>query len=177
MKFIETDLSGAFVVKTDRHQDERGFFSRAFCRREFEERGLNSEIAQCNISYNKSRGTLRGMHFQVSPHQEVKLVRCLRGSVFDVLIDLRPDSPTYRRWTGVTLSAETDNAVYIPEKFAHGFLTLEDDTILYYQVSEFHRPESGRGVRWNDPAFGIDWPEEPRVISEKDRCYPDFEGR
>ena len=174
MTFIETELPGAYVVEPDVHSDERGFFGRAFCAREFAEHGLNATIAQCNISYNAAKGTLRGMHYQEAPHGEAKLVRCFSGSVFDVLIDLRENSPSFCRWTSVVLSGENRRAVYIPEGFAHGFLTLMDRTVLYYQVSEFYTPDSGRGVRWDDPMFGITWPEEVRVISERDGSYPDF---
>ncbi len=175
MTFTQTELAGAFVIESERHSDERGYFARAYCRREFSEAGLDPDIAQCGISFNAKRGTLRGMHFQVSPHQEVKLVRCLRGSIFDVLVDLRSGSPTYRRWTGVTLTEGKDSAIYIPKGLAHGFQTLEDNSLVYYQISEFHHPESARGVRWNDPRFNIDWPLEPTVISDRDRDYPDFE--
>lgn len=175
MKFTETELADAFVVESDRHVDARGYFARAYCRKEFAEGGLDPDIAQCGISFNAQRGTLRGLHFQTSPHEEVKLVRCLRGSVLDVLVDLRPDSSTYCRWTAVTLSDQSDIAIYIPKGFAHGFQTLEDDSLLYYQISEFHHPESARGVRWNDPLFKIDWPLEPTVMSDRDRNYRDFQ--
>jgi dTDP-4-dehydrorhamnose 3,5-epimerase len=157
--------------------DERGFFARSWCEREFREHGLNSELVQCSISFNKERGTLRGVHYQAAPNPEAKLVRCTRGSLYDVALDLRPDSSTYLKWTAAELSAENHRALYIPEGCAHGFLTLEDQTEVLYQMSEFYYPEAARGVRWNDPAFGIEWPGKVEVISERDRIYPDFENR
>jgi dTDP-4-dehydrorhamnose 3,5-epimerase len=157
--------------------DDRGLFARSYCRREFQERGLNPDIAQCNISYNRMRGTLRGMHYQEAPYGEAKLIRCLRGALYDVAVDLRADSPTFREWAAVELRAEpgcTSRMLYVPEGFAHGFLTLEDDTEVFYQMSEFFSPQAARGVRWDDPAFSITWPEPVRIISERDRTYPDF---
>ena len=174
MVFTETGLSAALVVDVERHDDERGFFARSWCQREFEARGLTSRLAQCSISRNHLKGTLRGMHYQHPPHAEAKLVRCTAGSIYDVIIDLRPDSPTLRRYFGVVLSAENHRAVYVPEGFAHGFLTLADSSEVLYQISEFHEPSAARGVRWNDPAFGIAWPEPITVISERDRNYPDY---
>ena len=174
MIFTETILKGAYLIKPQRMEDERGFFARVWCRKEFEAHGLSTALVQCNVSFNASKGTLRGMHFQVSPHEEAKLVRCTMGAIYDVIIDLRKDSPTYLRHFAEVLSAENRNMFCIPEGFAHGFITLEDRTEVFYQMSAFYNAESARGVRWNDPAFGIRWPSEVRVISERDRNYPDF---
>jgi dTDP-4-dehydrorhamnose 3,5-epimerase len=174
MIFTETILMGAYLIKPERLEDDRGFFARVWCCREFEAHGLGNALAQCNVSFNASRGTFRGMHYQVAPHEEAKLVRCTMGAIYDVIVDLRKDSPTYRRHVGEVLSAENRNMLYIPEGFAHGFITLEDRTEVFYQMSAFYDAESARGVRWNDPAFGIRWPAEVRVISERDRSYPDF---
>lgn len=156
------------------HEDQRGFFARTFCRREFEARGLNPAVAQCNVSFNKFKGCLRGMHFQVGPYSEAKLVRCTAGSIYDVIIDLRPSSPTFREHFGLELSAQSRKMLYVPEDFAHGFQTLEDDTEVFYQMSQYYSPEHSRGVRWDDPAFGIQWPSGERIIVERDRTYPDF---
>jgi dTDP-4-dehydrorhamnose 3,5-epimerase len=175
MTFQETKLGGAFEIQLEPKTDERGFFARSWCQKEFESHKLNSRLVQCNISFNSRRGTLRGMHYQVPPFAEAKLVRCTRGSIYDVLIDLRPDSPTFREWIAVVLHAETRNMVYVPEGFAHGFLTLEDNAEVLYQMSQFYSAESARGVRWDDPAFGVVWPERVIVISERDRTYPDFQ--
>jgi dTDP-4-dehydrorhamnose 3,5-epimerase len=175
MLFTETSLWPAFIVDVVRREDHRGFFARSWCQREFEARGLNARLVQCNVSHNRRKGTLRGMHYQVAPHSEAKLVRCTAGAIYDVIIDLRPESPTFRKYFGVVLSAENRRAVYVPENFAHGFLTLTDDSEVLYQMSEFYEPAAGRGVRWNDPAFGIVWPEEVAVISERDRDYPDYQ--
>jgi dTDP-4-dehydrorhamnose 3,5-epimerase len=174
MKFLETEFSGAFVIRPEPTADSRGFFARVFCQREFEAHGLNPNFVQCNISFNHEKGTLRGMHYQVAPHREAKLVRCTSGAIFDVIVDLRSDSPTFRRWLGVELSAEQQTMLYVPEGFGHGYLTLTDDTEVFYQVSEFYAPSCERGVRWNDPAFVIRWPAPPRVISDKDTGHPDF---
>jgi dTDP-4-dehydrorhamnose 3,5-epimerase len=174
MKFVETELSGAFIIRPEPAADSRGFFARVFCRHEFEAHGLNPNLVQCNISFNSEKGTLRGMHYQVAPHREAKLVRCTNGAIFDVIVDLRSDSPTRRKWLGVELSAENRSMLYVPEGFAHGYLTLTDNTEVLYQVSEFYAPSCERGVRWNDPAFGIRWPAPPRVISDKDGRHPDF---
>ncbi len=176
MKFEATPLPGAFVITPERLRDERGYFARTFCRREFSERGLNPNIAQCNLSVNARRGTLRGMHFQRPPHEEAKLVRCSAGALFDVIIDLRPSSPTFRRHFGVRLDPSEARMLYVPEGFAHGFLTLEDETEIVYQISDFYDPALASGVRWNDPAFGIEWPFEPAVMADRDRSYPDFRG-
>lgn len=175
MQFFSTTLPGVLEVRIERHCDERGFFARTWCQKEFEEHSLNPRLVQCNVSFNRRRGTLRGMHFQASPHAEAKLVRCTRGSVYDVVLDLRAGSPTYKQWVGVALTAENRNMMYVPEGCAHGFITLEDETEVLYQMSEFYDPPSARGVRWNDPAFGIKWPIETAVISERDASYPDFE--
>ena len=176
MIFTETDLKGAFVVDIEKHQDERGFFARSWCRREFEAHGLNPKLAQCNISFNPHKGTLRGMHYQAKPFEEAKLVRCTRGSLHDVIVDLRPGSPSYKKSLGVVLTAENRTMLYVPQGFAHGFLTLENDTEVFYQISEFYMPESQRGFRWNDPAIAISWPAEVEFISDRDRNFPDFSG-
>jgi dTDP-4-dehydrorhamnose 3,5-epimerase len=158
----------------ERHPDERGFFARTFCANEFASRGLNPKLVQCSISFNARKGTLRGLHYQVAPHGEAKLVRCTRGAIYDVIVDLRANSPTLRLWIGVELTDQKRNMVYIPEGCAHGFLTLADESEVFYQMSEFYAPESARGVRWDDPAFRIDWPGKVEVISERDRTYPDI---
>lgn len=175
MKFTELELPGAHLVELEPHRDRRGFFARAWCRREFEEAGLETEVVQCNLSYNAERGTLRGMHYQVSPRGEVKIVRCFRGALHDVIIDLRPGSPTFTEHLGVDLTADNRRALYVPEGFAHGFQTLADDTEVFYQMSEFHSPEHARGYRFDDPAFGIEWPVEPPIVKAKDRAWPDFD--
>jgi dTDP-4-dehydrorhamnose 3,5-epimerase len=172
--FTETKLAGAFVIEMERRADERGFFARTFCRQEFEARGLNAEVAQCNVSFNKRKGTLRGMHYQAAPFGEAKLVRCTAGSLYDVIIDLRPTSATFKKHFAVELSAKNGRMLYIPEDFAHGFQTLQDDTEVFYQMAQRYSAEHARGVRWNDPAFGIAWPEGQRTIIERDRNYPDF---
>ena len=174
MIFVPTSLPGAFVVEIDRREDDRGFFARTWCRHEFAQMGLRSDLAQCNVSYTRKRGTLRGMHWQAAPHAEAKLVRCTRGSIWDAIIDLRPESPTYTRHVGVELTAESGSAIYVPEGFAHGFITLEDNCEVSYQMSEFHEPAASRGVRWNDPAFGIIWPCAEPILHRRDAAYPDF---
>jgi dTDP-4-dehydrorhamnose 3,5-epimerase len=177
MIFSETALPGAYVIDLERIEDERGFFARAWCERELTEHGLETRIAQSNVSFNKHKGTLRGMHFQRPPHQETKLIRCIRGGLFDVIIDLRPDSTGYKRWMGVELTADNRRMLYVPRGFAHGFQTLEDDTETFYMVSEFYTPEAEGGVRWDDPAFTVEWPlGPPTEISEKDQQWPDFRG-
>jgi dTDP-4-dehydrorhamnose 3,5-epimerase len=174
--FTETTVSGAFVIDLEPRGDERGFFARTFCRAEFEEHGLNPYIDQCNLSRSVQAGTLRGMHFQLPPHEEAKLVRCTRGALYDVALDLRPDSPSYLRWVGAELTAENHRMLYVPEGCAHGFQTLVAETEVFYQVSAAYAPDAERGVRWNDEAFQIEWPEvEDRVISDKDRSWPDYE--
>lgn len=174
MIFREAPLPGAWVLEPERFVDERGFFARTYCRRDFAERGLDPDIAQCSVSFNHRKGTLRGLHFQIAPHEEVKLVRVTRGAIWDVIVDVRPESPTFKKHFGVILSAEAGNALYIPKGMAHGFQTLEDVTEVFYQISEFYAPEAARGYRWDDPAFAIPWPEPPSVISGKDRNLPLF---
>jgi len=176
MKFIETEFKGAFIVEPELLEDDRGFFARTWCKKEFEQHGLNPDLVQCSISFNRRKGTLRGMHHQVAPAEETKLVRCSMGAIYDVIIDLRPNSPTFKAWVSVELTAENRKMIYIPVGFSHGFITLTDNTEILYQMSEFYAPECARGVRWNDPAFDIDWPSEVKVISEKDMQYPDFTG-
>ncbi len=177
MIFIETHLKSAFLIEPERIADDRGFFARTWCQKEVASRGLETRLVQCNISYNPRKGTLRGMHFQTRPWEEVKIVRCTRGKIYDVIIDLRPASSTFKKWFGVTLSEEKRNMLYIPKGFAHGFITLADQAEVFYQMSEFYSPDHARGVRWNDPAFSISWPVEVRQICERDRNYPDFELR
>ena len=174
MIFGETRLKGAYTIDLECVDDHRGFFARTFCREEFNKRGLNSSVAQCNISYNRKKGTLRGMHYQVAPHGEAKLVSCIAGSIYDVIIDLRANSETYCQWLAVEVSAQQRGMLYIPEGFAHGFQSLEDNTEVFYQMFQFYEPTAGRGVRWDDPAFGIEWPDGPRIISDRDKTYPDF---
>ena len=174
MRFLETPLKGAYLIETEPVEDERGSFARVFCREEFADQGLETEFVQNSISTNIKRGTLRGMHYQAEPHSEVKLVQCLRGALYDVIIDLRPQSETYCRWYGAELSAPNGRLLYVPQGFAHGFQTLCDDTAVYYMISAFYDPQSARGVRWNDPVFGIKWPVKDPVISEKDRQLPDY---
>lgn len=175
MLFCETKLPRVFEIQLEPHRDERGFFARTWCQKEFEAHGLNPRLVQCNISFNIRKGTLRGMHYQALPHAEAKLVRCTRGAIYDVVVDLRPTSPAYQNWIGVELTAANRHMLYIPEGCGHGFLTLEDETEVFYQMSEFYDAESSRGVRWNDPAFKITWPEKVEVISQRDGAYPDFE--
>jgi dTDP-4-dehydrorhamnose 3,5-epimerase len=174
MIFQETMLKGAFIIELEKREDDRGFFARTYCRKEFETHGLNPNFVQANMSYNKSKGTLRGMHYQESPHEEAKLIRCTRGAIYDVIIDLRDDSPTYKKWIGVELTSENYKMLYVPEKFAHGFVTLEDNVEVAYQVSQFYAPGSENGIRYDDPSIGIIWPIEIRVISDKDNSWPDF---
>jgi dTDP-4-dehydrorhamnose 3,5-epimerase len=176
MKFEQTKLAGAFVIELAPHADERGFFARSFCEREFAEHGLPTRFPQCNLSRNTRAGTLRGMHYQAAPDRESKLVRCNRGAIYDVIIDLRVQSKTRFQWIGVELSAETGRALLVPEGFAHGFVTLADDTEVFYQMSELYQPQGARGLRWNDPRFGVSWPRLPSVISERDATYPDFDA-
>ena len=176
MIFHRTKLPGVVEIELDLHCDERGFFARSWCQKEFEAERLNSNTIQCNVSFNEKKGTLRGMHFQAAPSPEAKLVRCTQGAIHDVAIDLRAESPTYKQWIGVDLSGENRRMLYIPEGCAHGFLTLEDKTEVFYQMSEFYHPELARGFRWDDPAFQIRWPATVEVISERDRTYPDFES-
>jgi dTDP-4-dehydrorhamnose 3,5-epimerase len=174
MRFTPTRLSGAFILDPERREDARGHFARTFCRREFEAHGLRQDIAQANIAWNARKGTLRGMHYQVAPAAETKLVRCPRGALWDVIVDLRPDSPTFLEHVGVELSAENGRQLFVPELFAHGYITLADDTEAAYQVGEFYAPEAERGIRYDDPALGISWPVPVEVISDKDASWPDF---
>jgi dTDP-4-dehydrorhamnose 3,5-epimerase len=174
--FTETKLPGAYVIELEKRGDARGFFARAFCQHEFAANGLMTVVAQTNLSFSQSAGTLRGMHYQSAPYAEAKLVRCTRGSLYDVIIDLRPASATYRSWLGVELNTDNRRMLYVPEGFAHGFITLEDAVEVTYQVSQFYTPEAERGVRWDDPAFGIEWPLTPKVISDKDKRWPDYAG-
>jgi dTDP-4-dehydrorhamnose 3,5-epimerase len=172
--FTETKLKGAYTIDIERLEDLRGFNARALCEREFTAHGLTSQFVQANILFNRKKGTLRGFHYQTPPCAETKLFRCIRGAVFDVIIDLRPASPTYRNWVGVELTAENYKMLYIPGNFAQGFITLADDTELFYQVSEFYSPGHERGIRYNDPAFAIPWPVPVEVISTKDQNWPNY---
>ena len=174
MRFHETGLQDAWLIEPEPAHDERGFFARTFCIREFAEQGLTTHFVQHSLSQTKARGAVRGMHFQRPPHAEVKLVSCARGAILDVIIDLRPNSPSYRQWRGFELTPDNHRRLYVPEGFAHGFQTLEHDTEVLYQISEFYSPEHARGVRWDDPAFGISWPDDERTIADRDRSYPDF---
>lgn len=174
MLFNETILSGAFLVEPECHKDARGLFARTFCEEEFAARGLSSRVAQCSLSFNDRKGTLRGLHYQAPPHAEAKLIRCTRGSVHDVIVDLRRNSPTFRKWIAVELSAENRLMLFVPEGFAHGLQALDDGTEVFYQISQPYRPEAARGVRWNDPAFSIAWPLPDPLLSDRDRSFPDF---
>ena len=175
MIFRETELKGAFVIEMEPIQDNRGFFARAWCQKEFEAHDLISCFVQNNLTFTPKRGTLRGLHCQVAPHEEVKLVRCTRGATYDVIVDLRPESPTYKRWLGTELTADNHRMVYISAGFAHGYQILTDNTEVLYQVGQFYAPAYERGIRWDDPAFGIDWPiNPPSVLSNKDRSWPDY---
>jgi len=175
VKFTETKLKGAYVIEVEPLADERGFFARSWCQKEFAQRGLTPNLVQCNISFNHKKGTLRGMHYQAKPYEEAKLVRCTMGTIYDVIIDLRPDSPTFKQWVAVELTAENRKMLYIPEGMAHGFQTLVDNTEVFYQMSEFYYPDSARGIRWNDPVFGIEWKKQQNsIISDKDLSYPLF---
>ncbi|MGA2801871.1 MAG: dTDP-4-dehydrorhamnose 3,5-epimerase [Verrucomicrobiota bacterium] len=174
MKFTETLLKGAFVIELEKRSDDRGFFARFFCEREYQQHGLNRHIVQINNSLSRFKGTLRGMHYQLAPRAEDKVIRCLRGALFDAIIDLRPQSPTFLKHFTIELTAENRTMLYVPKGFAHGFITLEENTEMFYLVTEFYSPEHERGIRYNDPRFGIHWPMEPVVISDKDRNQPDF---
>jgi len=177
MIFIKTELEGAFLIELEKLEDERGFFARTCCQREFEVHDLGTRWVQCNISFNKKKGTLRGMHCQTAPYEEAKLVRCTMGAIYDVIIDLRTESPTFKQHMAEVLTAQNHKMLYVPEGFAHGFLTLEDNTEVFYQMSEFYAPECATGIRWNDPAFGVQWPADVQVISDRDRNHPDFMDR
>jgi dTDP-4-dehydrorhamnose 3,5-epimerase len=174
--FTETKLKGAFVLELEQLKDERGFFARSWCQREFEKHQLVANLVQCSVSFNRKRGTLRGLHYQAAPHAEAKLVRCTQGAIYDVIVDVRPESPTYKQWAAVELSAENRLQMYIPPGLAHGFQTLEDATEVFYQMSELYEPSSAKGIRWNDPAFHIEWPRvSTRILSARDNNYPNFE--
>jgi dTDP-4-dehydrorhamnose 3,5-epimerase len=175
MVFNDLNLPGVCEIRIEPKSDERGFFARTWSPEELENHGLTARIAQCSISFNPRERTLRGMHYQAKPYSETKIVRCTRGSIYDVVVDLRPQSPTFKQWTAVSLLAEERNMLYVPEGCGHGFLTLEDNTEVFYQISQFHHAESARGVRWDDPAFRIAWPHLPEIMSERDRSYPNFE--
>lgn len=175
MRFLETRLPGAYVIELEKHEDDRGFFARTWCRREFEAQGLNVDVVQANVSLSHRKGTLRGMHYQADPHGETKLLRCTKGALHDVIIDVRPDSPTHGQWLAVELTADNYRMLYVPEGFAHGFQTLTDDVEVTYQVTQFYTPGAERGVRYDDPAFGIDWPLPVTEITDKDRSWPDYE--
>ena len=172
MIFSESPLPGAFIVDLELHSDERGFFARSYCPDEFAARGLTTPLQQCSVSYNARKGTLRGLHYQAAPHEEHKLVRCTAGAIFDVIVDIRPQSRHYKRWFGTELSAQNRRALFIPAGFAHGFITLSDDAEVYYMISVSYSPAHAQGFRWNDPAFGIQWPLSPSVISPRDAAYP-----
>jgi dTDP-4-dehydrorhamnose 3,5-epimerase len=174
MIFEETKLSGAYIIKPKKLEDERGFFMRAFCQLEFSKHLPSANIAQCNMSFNEKKGTFRGMHYQIAPFQEDKIVMCTKGAIFDIIVDLRPQSSTYKQSIGVELSEDNLHMLFIPKSFAHGFLTLKDSSMVFYLMTEFHYPKSARGFRWNDAEFSIDLPSEPVIISERDKNYPDF---
>jgi dTDP-4-dehydrorhamnose 3,5-epimerase len=172
MQFHEVGIAGAYLIEPERVVDERGFFARTWCRQEFAERGLDTSVFQSGVAYNRRRGTLRGLHFQVAPYEETKLVRCTRGAIYDVLLDLRSDSATFGRWHAVELTAENRHELHIPRGVAHGYLTLCDDCEIFYQISAAYQPSAAGGVRWDDPAFGIEWPDDPQIISERDASFP-----
>ena len=175
MKYTETKILGAFIIEPEKMEDERGYFIRGWCKSQFDARGLASNFVQFNISSSKKAGTMRGLHYQIPPHQETKLIRCTKGALYDVIIDLRMKSPTYMQWLGVELRADTYKMLYIPEGLAHGFLTLEDNTEVFYPASQIYYPLSERGIRWNDPNFDIKWPKtDVRILSEKDKNWPDY---
>jgi dTDP-4-dehydrorhamnose 3,5-epimerase len=174
MLFSETKIGGVFRIELERREDERGYFARTWSRDDFVHQGLVAEYVQSSVSYNTKARTLRGMHYQAAPRAETKIITCLRGAIYDVAVDLRPRSSTFRQWTATTLSGDALQMLYVPEGCAHGFLTLTPEAVVHYQISEIHSPECSRGVRWNDPAFAIEWPANPNVISERDAQYPDF---
>lgn len=176
MIFEETRLPGSYLIRLEKRRDDRGFFARSWCRREFEAQGLETKVAQASISVSREKGTLRGLHYQVPPAAEVKIVRCARGAIYDVILDLRQDSPAYGQWLGTELAADNYAMLYVPDGFAHGFQTLTDDVEVFYQMSRFHSPQHQRGVRYNDPLFGIEWPAEIEVISDRDRNWPDYQA-
>ncbi len=172
MKFTETKLKGAYVIEVEPIEDERGFFARSWCQKEFAEHGLNPNLVQCNISFNLKQGTLRGMHYQAQPHEEAKLIRCTKGAIYQVVIDIRPDSVTFKQWVAVELTAENRKMLYVSKGMASGFQTLVDDTEVFYQMAEFYNPESAKGIKWNDPTLGVQWPKEALVVSANDRDHP-----
>ncbi len=174
MVISETKLQGAFIIHPQRLEDQRGFFARTWCNREFSQHGIKTDFVQCNISFNKQAGTLRGMHYQAEPHAEAKLIRCTMGRIFDVIVDLREYSPTCTMWVGTELSQDNRCMVYVPEGFAHGFISLDDNSEVFYQMSTHYSPEHSRGVRWDDPALGIEWPVEVKTVSIQDQKYPDL---
>lgn len=174
MIFQSTKIPGVYVIEQERHEDHRGYFARTWCRQEFAAQGLETQFVQCSVSHNKRQGTLRGMHYQSEPHSERKLVQVTRGAIFDVIIDLRIDSPTHKAWFGLELNSENGTMLYIPDGCAHGFLTLSDCADVQYQISEFFRPKSASGVRWNDSAFSVDWPFDPAIIADRDNHYDDY---
>jgi dTDP-4-dehydrorhamnose 3,5-epimerase len=174
MRIVETTLPGAVVLEPEKQRDERGFFARVWCARELEDRGLCAHWVQSSISFNDRAGTLRGLHFQTAPHAEVRMVTCTAGAVFDVMVDLRPGFPSFGKWFSIELTADNNKTLYVPEGFAHGFLTLEHRSVVQYHMSEYYHPEAAAGVRWDDPSFGINWPIVPSVISSRDLAYPDF---
>jgi dTDP-4-dehydrorhamnose 3,5-epimerase len=175
MIFNKTRLEGAYIVEMEKHEDERGFFSRSWCKNEFEDHGLNSRLVQANIGFSLKRGTLRGLHYQMPPYEEVKVVRCTMGAIYDVIVDLRPDSQTYKQWLSVELNCDNRKMLYVPEGFAQGYITLIDNTEMYYHTSQFYAPKSARGIRYDDPSFSIDWPIKVAVISEADKNWPNYE--
>lgn len=177
MLFSPTDIAGAYRIDIQPSEDSRGFFARTWCVKELSEHGLDTALDQCSVSFNRKRGTVRGMHYQVPPHEENKLVRCTRGSIFDVVLDLRPDSPSFRKWQSFELTAGNHRALYIPKGCAHGLQTLEDDTEVLYMISAPYAPDASRGVRWNDPAFGITWPLKDVIVSDRDAALPLFSSR
>lgn len=176
MIFTETILKGAFIIEVKRLEDERGFFGRAWCKKEMDDHGLNANAVQANVSYNKVKGTLRGMHFQVAPYSETKMVRCTSGAIYDVIIDIRPESPTFKKWFGIELTEENFKMLYVPEGFAHGFITLKDHSSVHYMVTEYYTPGAEGGLRYNDPSFNIEWPMQPVIVSEKDKNHPLFKS-
>ena len=177
MIFTEMGIRGVFTIEIEKKTDDRGFFARSWCKKEFEKQDLNPRIVQVNMSFNKKKGTLRGMHYQATPYEEVKIIRCIRGAIYDVIVDLRVQSPTHKKWFGVELTKDNYKMLYVPVGCAHGFQTLKDNTEVFYQVSQYYSPKHERGVRWNDPAFNIKWPEaQKRIISQKDMNWPDYNG-
>lgn len=174
MKFLETPLQGVYLIELEPAYDDRGFFARTWCKEEFQKHGLNPNLAQCSLSFNKKKGTLRGMHYQCEPHQEAKLVRCCSGAIHDVVLDLRRGSPTFGKWFASELNAGNHKMLYVPEGCAHGFQSLQDESTIFYQISEAYHPESARGIRWNDPLFAIKWPIDAPMLADRDRSFPDY---